>query len=371
MASFPSRSELVQIGADEIVAQNALIDPSVVGVEGHPANIITSVGAAMAEEIAYQGQQVEQAQYLDTAAKLGDVYLDRLVYDRYGLVRNGATPSVGSVAFSRPSAAHGAISLPAGTVLVSDDGIRFLTINEASFGAAALGPVSVGVRSVLAGAGQRATAGTIEAFETTPDDSSITVTNAAATAGDDDGESNASLAERARRYFPNAARGTLTAVEYGALQVAGIKVAVASEVTTPQGDPARYCKIQVADRLGESTAELGDAVELELRKWRPCGMRVEVVRASVTYIAIALQIATLSGFDPSAVRSQVKAAIVSALSALKPGATLWHHIILDAAKKVPGAVVEDGAVTTPATALTATDDQVYRTKLELIDITSA
>ncbi|MDP3940623.1 MAG: baseplate J/gp47 family protein [Deltaproteobacteria bacterium] len=370
MADFPSRDDLVQIGKDEITSGNSQIDPSAVDIKGHPANIIVHTGASMAEEVARQGLVLERAQYLDTAGDVSAATLDELIWDRYGLVRQGATPSVGEVRFSRPTAGYGAITVSAGTVLVSTGGVRFQTTADASFGAAATGPVTAPIRSVQSGAGQKATAGTITAFEAQVDDTSVVVTNPEGTAGDADAESNTEFVARARNFFPAAAKGTLPAIEYGAKQVDGVAFAVATEVTEPDGAPARYIKLQVADKDGASSSALTDAVALALREWRCGGMRVEVIGATVTKVAITIAIITKSGFDPAAVADQVKAAIVAALDALGPGETLYYSTIVAAAQQVPGAIVPNDAVTAPATALQPDDGEVFRTELGLITVTS-
>lgn len=371
MADFPSRADLFEVGKGVLLAGNSLLDPAAIDVEGHPANIIVQVGASMAEEVARAGSVLERSLYLDTAGGVGDATLDALVWDRYGLVRQGAAPSLGSVTMTRPSAAAGAVSVPAGTVLVSTGGVRFETTETATFGTGGLGPVTVGVRSALAGAGQRATAGTITAFAESPEDASIQVTNAETTAGDADAETNEELVDRARRYFSNAARGTLSAIEYGARQVPGIRFAVATELTNLAGEPIRAVKVQVADRLGECSAALSMAVRAELMHWRPCGMSVQVVAASVTYVEVVIGITTKSGFDAGAVADQVRAAIVARLAHIQPGETLYHHVILSAAKSVTGALVGDDAVTEPETALAAASGQVYRTKPGLVTVTAS
>lgn len=366
MADAPTHGDLVAVAADEMLANNSLLDEAALQVEGHPLHIIVNVAAAMGFEVARQLVAVERQMFLDTASGAD---LDRLVYDRYALTRLEAAPSRGVVSFSRATAAYGAITLPAGTVLVSTSGVRFETIDAADFGGSATGPVTANVRSVLAGAGQRASASTITAFETKPGDTTITVTNAAATTGDDDAETDARLRERARRYFENAARGTLSAIEYGALQVAGVRFAVATEITTLAGEPARWVRLQVADRLGESNAALTTEVEAALDDWRPAGMHAEVVGATVTYVTISLALTVSSAYDTTAVEAAVKAAVVAALDDFAPSQTLHHSDLIAAAKAVAGVV--DASVTLPATAVAPTTTEVLRTRTDLVTITSS
>lgn len=364
MADLPTHADLVQIAKAEILAGNALIDADVVDIEGHPASIVVNTGAAMASEVTRQTTIAEKNLYLDTA-KGSD--LDRLVWDRYAMTRNEAAPSLGTVSFSRATAAYGAITLAAGTRLRTATGIEFETLSAGSFGSSATGPVTVRVRSVLAGAGQRAAAGEIAQFVTTPADSSITVINSTITAGDADAETNPELRERARRYFENARRGTKAAIEYGALTVAGIRFAVATEVTEVDGTPASWVRLQVADRLGSSNATLTAAVQTALTEWRAYGIDVEVIGALVTYVTIALTLTTKTGYDQDAVIALVKAAIVAKLDAFDPGQTLYPSDIVAATKGVAGVV--ECTVTTPAAALAAGTTEALRTQLARITVT--
>lgn len=365
MADAPTHGDLLAIARAEMLANNSLLDVDVLDIEGHPAHILANVNAALASEVVRQVVAVERQMFIDTASGTD---LDRLVYDRYALTRLEAAPSRGTVQLSRPTAAYGAISVAAGTVLVSTSGIRFELVEPADFGGGATGPITANVRSVLAGAGQRASASTITAFETQPADATIVVTNAAATAGDADAETDPQLRERARRYFENAARGTLSAIEYGALQVPGIRFAVATEITTLSGEPARWVRLQVADRLGQSTAALTAEVEDALDDWRPAGMHVEVVGATVTYVTIAIALTVSSAFDTTSVEAAVKSAVVAALDGFAPSQTLHHSDIIAAAKAVAGVV--DASVTLPVTAVAPATTEVLRTRVELVSIAS-
>lgn len=365
MANAPTHAELVEIARDEMAAGNSLLDPDVIDVEGHPANILVNVAAALGHEVGRQLTLAERQLQLDSAA--GED-LDRLVWNNWGVYRHGAAPSVGSVQITRPSAAYGAITIASGTVLLAEDGTRFELTEDAVFSGAALGPVTADIRSVLAGAGQAASEDTITAFETTPLDSSLLVTNAEDTAGDADAETDPEFRERVRFLFLNSRRGTLKALEYGAKTVAGVRFAVATEVTTPGGIPFRKARLQVADRNGQSNVALVAAVTSALEEWRAAGIYVQVLGGTVTFVDIGIALEVDSEYDSGLVADAVRVAVVAALNQLAPGETLYHSTIIAACKAVPGVV--DATVTDPVAALVPDEDETLRTRSELIDISS-
>ena len=213
---FPTRQDLFRAARDEVLRLNGQLTREAVERDGSDANIILNAAVAAAEEVVGSLIDLCAGQFLDSA---NEEALDRLVYDRYGLVRKGAATALGTVEFSTVVANPTAFTITAGTTLATADGIQFVTTLATSFSAGSTGPVYVPVRSVLAGADQQASIGTItsviDGIGGSPGD--LSVNNAVATAGADDQETDSSLRDRARRFFSAAQRGTIGAVESAAL----------------------------------------------------------------------------------------------------------------------------------------------------------
>lgn len=209
-ADFPNFQDLFRVARDEILVRNAAISRDVVEREGTDANILVASGVAAADEVVGQLTDVAAGLFLDSAR--GDD-LDRLVFDRYGLLRKPAAPSDGIVTFSLTPAGTAnpaAFTIPSGTILQTPDGIQFITTVTTTFPALSL-TLQVPVRSTLAGLSQQAKAGTITSIVSaiTGSPSNLVVTNALATAGADDAELDDSLRDRARAFFTTARRGTI------------------------------------------------------------------------------------------------------------------------------------------------------------------
>lgn len=371
----PSFQDLFRIGRDELLARNPRL--TAVDREGSDANAIVAAGAAQAEEVLSQAVAVEAASFLDSAQ--GDD-LDRLVYDRYGLVRQPASAALGAVEFSIGTGGA-AFTIPAGTKLQTLDGVQFETTLSALFPALSTGPVSAPVRSVLAGASQQAGIGTITrlvaAVSGAPSD--LAVTNAYATAGAADQESDAQLRDRARRFWSTARRGTLRAIEQAALGVTGVRSATAIEALDGGGRPARFCYLVIADQYTDQLAmltppatyqvqaqQLANAVYLALEDVRPAGVYVQVQVAQVILQSVVLYLAFAAGSDTESLAIQARAAVVNQINSLAPGAPLIRANLLTALASIPGIIVSASTVASPAGDVYPGPGQVLRSTLALV-----
>ncbi len=207
MADFPTRNDLFQIAADQALVLNGSLSPDVVNRQGSDANILLAGASAIGEEVVGQVVDVESALYLDSASGSA---LDRLVFDRYGLLRKPAAPAVGTVQFSTATVNPAPFNIAPGTLLATAAGVQFIVTANALFPASTVGPITVNVQSTLAGFDQQASIGTITSIVSSitgaPD--GLTVTNTLATAGAADAESDPSLRNRAQQFFVTARRGT-------------------------------------------------------------------------------------------------------------------------------------------------------------------
>jgi uncharacterized phage protein gp47/JayE len=91
----PTFSDLFQIARNQVMLANPRL--TAVDREGSDVNALVASVAAVGDEVAQQVAYVAAASFLDTA---NGSALDRLVFDRYGLVRKPAAAALGNVYFT-------------------------------------------------------------------------------------------------------------------------------------------------------------------------------------------------------------------------------------------------------------------------------
>lgn len=383
MADFPTRADLFRVARDRILGLNGQLSAEVVQRDGTDANIMVAGGSAMADEVTGQLVQVCRGQFLDSAS---GTQLDRLVFDRYGLVRKPAAPSLGTVRFNTTALVATAFTIPSGTTLSTTDGITFITTVATTFPAGTTGPIYVDVRSQLAGFSQQAKAGSITSITATvvgaPPD--LTVTNDVATAGAADAEDDPSLRDRARRFWTTAQRGTLSAIENGALAVPGVVRASAIEAIDATGRPGRWVQLLVADRFTDAlvtinqTSAAYDAQSQSLARTvfnalsdvRCGGCFVQVIVAQVVLLMVRLDLTFSAGVDPIAVSEIARATVVNYTNALAPGASFVPDDAVNALRSVTGLLVTGNEIAVPAGTVAPRAMQVIRSTFDLVTATN-
>lgn len=382
MADLPSWDDLFRVGEEEILSRNTRLTKEVIEREGSDANALVAASTAIGHELVGQLACLAASLYLDSST---DVHLDRLVFDRYGLVRKPASASFGSVTFSLPAANPSDFSISTGTRLAATDGKVFLTAEDAIFlaGSAAL---LVAVRSAQAGASQAAKIGSIANILDFPPGApaTLTVTNAFAAAGAADRERDESLRDRARRFFTTARRGTVAAIEAGALAVPGVRRAVAFETLDDLGRPAKHLQLVVADQFTDQLAELATVpptyqtqsqvlagqVFDALADVRAAGVFVQVSVAQAILQSVKLGLSFQAGVSVDSVALQARAAVVAHVNSLDPGESLTVVGMIGAIQSIDGLVVTGDEILSPAGDVVPTQLQVMRTTLGLVAATS-
>lgn len=370
MPDLPNRVVLFNVFADEVLVRaegrsdGRRISAAEVFTDGSDINLIGAAGSAMGEEIVRQLGRGLQALTLDGAR---GIELDRWCADRYSgeVVRKTAAPALVSLTLARPTATAGAGVFPSGSRVQTSGGVQFITTADATFGASTLA-TTVEARAVNAGVGGNVLAGAINAFVTQPFDSTMTVTNPVFASGGDDTELDASLRARARLFFASARRGTLGAVEFGALTVSGVRQATAEEEIDGDGYLTGRVFLYIADANGQANASLASAVTLAVREYRAAGLPVIVVGASPVFTPITLALAFEANVDTTVAFNRVRQVVLGQVNQTRPNKTLYRSLITTAARSVPGVIVGDGAVVVPAGDIVPAAGQVIRTRLDLI-----
>jgi uncharacterized phage protein gp47/JayE len=371
VAELPTRAEYFTIGANEALARaearpaTERVSAEQLFVEGSDANIQNAAASAMADEVTRQVGIGLKDLLLQSAE---GIELDRLVADRYSptIVRHEATPAVVDLELSRAAGAFPAMVLPVGTVVRSEGGIEFATTVVATMAAASLGPVTVRAQAVQAGLEGNVARRTLTAFATTPPDPNLLVTNPDVAAGGDAQETDSRLRERARSFYSTARRGTLGAIEFGALTVAGVRQATAVELLDDAGDPTGHVDLYIADAQGQGNAALVAAVDIALVEWRAAGIIVAVSSATPVFQAITLLLRFEAGIDSTLAFAAVRDAMVARVNTLRPRATLTETLIRGVADSVEGVIVLDDAIVVPVGDVVPTGSQVIRTTADLV-----
>jgi uncharacterized phage protein gp47/JayE len=379
MADFPTFRDHFRIARDEMMVRNSNLSRTIIEREGSDANAITSGIAAVGDEVTGQLIAIEASLFLDSAQGRK---LDRLVFDRYGLTRKPASVAQTSVTFSTTSPAPGPFSIPVGTRLQTADGRMWQTVAAASYPGGATSIAPVPVRSVKAGLDQQVAANTITSIVDVPLGSppDLKVTNALASAGADNEESDEDLRNRARLFFTTARRGTLRAIEQGALAVPGVRRATAFEAIDSGGRPARFVELVVADAFtdvlvsvsptppsyqAQSQVLAGD-ISSALTDVRAAGIYVKVVVAQVVLLGVSLGLTFLSGVDTAAVALAARSAIIGYVNGLSPGQKFVRADAQAALEPIVGLHLTGNEILAPAGDVVAETLQVFRTSLSLV-----
>ena len=359
MPTNPTRAELFAVGRRAIVTTpNVKINPRMVDVPGSDINLNVGAMSAIGDEIVARAAAFWQGLFLDTAV---DDALDRKAFDNFGLTRFPSTPSKVPLQLHRPAGGI-AGTYPAGSTVQTTDGTQFSTDVAVSF---LVGDLIKAVNATALVSGSVGNVGKelVIQFVSPPFDPTIAVINDAiasrilgfpngdgSAAGGDDVEDDIQFKARCRNFFPTVRRGTLGAIEYGALQVPGVSVATAIEATNPgTGLPVAMIQLVIADKDGKSVPSLNQAVANSLLEYRAGGIPVEVLSGVVTYQQVQWSLAFSYGYDEASIRNQIVAVTVAISQFLPPGptGTLLTSTLIAAAKTVRGVIVRNDALRLP------------------------
>lgn len=294
--------------------------------------------------------------------------LDRWVYDRYQLTRREATNSVVTLTLTRTGTIG--FTIRAGSLFGTPSGIIFTTANDVAFASDNAGPLTVLATADQTGPLSNVVEDTITDVVSTLDDTTVSVTNAEPAAGGNDQETDDELRDRAREFFVTARRGTLSAIEFGALEVARIAQANAIEtLEETTGLPGYRVIVNISDPDGLANAALGDEVARNLDEFRALGVPVLVVAAIPQYVNItATGLQFDSGANTTQVLNNAANSILAIVNDLAPGDTLHKAEIFRVLAATAQLIVPDGSVTDPSGDLVPSTGTVIRTTRDRIQL---
>jgi len=367
---LPSRLDLFANGRDYVLQRAKKIDPAQVNILGSDINIFVGSTSVVAYALVLQlGYSINRL-LLDGAE---DEDLDRYAYDRYSIVRKGASPALGAVEFGRATATAGAGTIKLGTKLATLTGVEYITITEGSFTASGL-TATCNVRAVQAGKFNQVGANGIRRFSdiTTVFDQTITVNNANPTAGGEDAEEDDTFRDRIRDFWNSARRGTLGAIEFGARTVPGVESARAEEALTAGAFPARVVNLYVSDGSGVASAALGNTVRTSLDEYRAGGIAVIISQSIPQIVTIKLKLRFQAGVDSSALTELVKGAVFEFVNSLPVNGTLYHSALVSVLQRyvADGLIVDDATLVEPVGDLIADVGRTLRTLTSEVQVTA-
>jgi len=348
---LPTRNDLFDAAAREVIARSEArapgkrIAPAAIYTEGSDVNVLLAGGSAMAEEVLRQAAKADADKWLDSAR--GEA-LDRLVLDRTSreVIRKGAAPAYVVVSLERHAGPLEAITLPAGKRLRTAGQIEFELLTQVSLGAGVTGPLSATARAVLAGTAANIAPGTLVEIVATPD-RELTVQNPGPATGGYDREPDAAYRGRARAFYRTARRGTIPAIEFGAISTPGVAFATVEEGLDELGDPNGFVYVYVGDVTGQANAPLVSRVKQELREYRCGGIPPVIVGATPEYIEVRYRPSVLAGYDPETVLEQLRFATVALVNQVAPNKPLERSLLYSIARRVPGLIVRDELIASP------------------------
>lgn len=292
-----TQQELLELFVTELQNQNPDLTDTEIG------SIIDVLGGALSTAV-YEIQQLTidefRKTFFDTAngpevtGSTDD--LEILAVDHFGddFKRPEAVKSTGVVAFSRPNADAGNVSILAGTVVktpanAAGTSERFETESDVTLTGLS---INASVVALVAGPSGNVQANKVTQIETSLTDPSVVVTNAAPFAGGEAEQNDADYRETIRTLLQSLKGGTLEAIQAKALTVGGVEFAKAIEFLQyvkewdigggiPVGDyfALPRVKLYVADANGIASLGLVQSVQTAVDTVRAAGVRVEVLAA--------------------------------------------------------------------------------------------
>jgi len=175
----------------------------------------------------------------------------------------------------------------------------------------------------------------------------FTATNSLPAAGGNDAEGDDEYRSRLQQRDARIRRGTTEAVRLGALSVPGVSRVVILDPTTG-GTPDGTMLVVVGDQNGLGSEPMASAVDTALADWAPCGVRREVLPATVksildayspdTGILVTITTSKASTVNQPSIETRARAALQSYFAGLQFQGTAhvaaWARAVLDVDREI-------------------------------------
>ena len=362
---LPTRTDLLNLARTYITTRAKNIDPKQVDVLGSDVNLFVGSMSVVAYELVSQ-LAAAVSKLLVNGADGED--LDRLAWDRYQLLRKPASPSYAWVRFDRLAYTAGPGIVPVSTRLQNNVGIDYITLTSGTMAATDLASALVSVRSIQAGKSNQAAAGTIKKISDIASlwDKTLTVTNPEASSFGSDVELDDDFRGRILAYWLTARRGTLQAIEQGALATPGIASASAVEELSGGAQPARLVTLCIADADGMSSGN----ITVDLEESRAAGIQVILNRSTPLYVNVVLSLKFLAGKETDLIKDAVRTAMVGTVNRSTTNGTLFRANLFETLKSFAGdgLIPSEDSIVEPAGDLVPATGMTIRTTLDRVTV---
>ena len=332
----PTAQDLYDIGLSEALMRR----PSMAFRPGDVSDMVLWGAAVIGDRLVGYTADRFKATYVDGARQAD---LTTLADDHWSIVRLDAAKASGTLTFTRPGTPGSVFNLATGTVVATQrdalgNEVRYATLAPLSWGSGVGGSQNVSAEAETGGRAGNVAAATITRVVTTLTEA-ITVTNAAAFTGGSAEETDAELRERIRLFPATIRRGTLAALEYGALQVAAVKRSRAVE------DSTGAVNLYVTDIDGNSTAAMVAAVVVEIEEWRAAGSLVTIVGGLLLEVDVQVALTVRSGVAVASLLANVTQAVESRMTKYTIGEVVYRSAIQAAIRNVDPYNILEATVT--------------------------
>lgn len=290
-------------------------------------------------------------------------YLDNVQETVFDFERKSGTKATADVVFSR-NAANGEVTIPIGTRVKTQSGLKFLTTEVATIAAGATASNSVEVQAEKTGTAYNVSATSINIIEDTISGVD-SVTNALTATGGVDEESTISYKKRFQDYIEGLGRCNLAGLSAGALSVEGITSVSVVELFPPVANVNVDLYVDDGSASGISSELLtyvqsvvdGDGTESN-PGYRAAGVNVVVKSPGVVTQDIDLTVSVIAGIDTTQLETDAVDALTQYVNTLGIGADIIYNELIAAVMGVYG--VADVSISTPSANVTIADTQVGR-----------
>jgi hypothetical protein len=339
-----------------------------IDAEGTDINLVFNAFAACGEELSLEGQQQDNARYLSTAANVSDDAVERVGFELTSgqVLRKTDLAAVALLTFERSNT----FALTIGkdyVVSTNETGVPFRLIDDVSWPLGDKTAKTVKAVCESSGTTGNVDGGTITVLSEDVGDDTVTVTNAAPGAGGRNQESITDYMRRVRSWFENQARGTLSAIEFGAEQVGEVAQATAVELVTLEDEFPYRARVSIADANGQANPALVDLVREKLQEYRCAGVPVLVV--GVTHQQITVRWTGLkakAGFTLATLLKDLFSRCISRVAELGPEETLERAMLFAVAKAVEGLQVPASSLIEPLDDIVPNPGYTLRLRREAI-----
>lgn len=324
------------------LATTDLYSPETLDLEGSDVNVFMNLVGGAGEEISLESARFDLCHFLSTVGTAGDEEAERLVSDLTGaqVQRFRENAAVVDVWVSRQ--ATFALEIQKDTIVSTDkDGIPFRLLDGIAWATDEIGTKVV--RSVCETTGPDGNVDKNTITKISIDaDKTVSCTNRDPASGGRQLETIPELLARARDWFLNAPRGTLSAIQYGARQTPGVVTATGRELTRPVKPydneiPIFRVRLAIGDIAGQAGTALVADTRKTLQEWRGAGIPVLLVGSLVNEVKVLWSgLKAKAGYTLATLQSELSAKMIAFADTLGADIPIERADLFSIAKAIEG-----------------------------------